>query len=851
MKLSKADQAIFDRLYAERQHAITKYIPDETSYPVAYSRAWRDTLTCLRQMPITGMVGNGEEREPWYGNLSSTNAFERLQNLSASDRGAITAFVCDVLSEDAQKQAERRDVDALIMIRAGLREMFAKLKPAASDVPVELSRPILSAWPSCFDAGRFTNLNWFCKIAERCVHRFGLEKGVANALREVIKTYEKDRSSGWSKVKLRLEHLLSPGTLNLPIDVNEGWAYALAQSMQVKANRLEWSALLKHCLTATSSQPNAKWLKKAKELANSKTGFADAFAAAAEASKDPYRSRRHNYLSAQGLPDLFVSDAGQTILRGLSWTTATLSSQSLPRSLAVFCIEMLRVIPSHGPRSMKVANACLWALGQIRTPDALAEMAKLKIKIRQKPVLKALDKALQSAAAAAGMTASELEELSVPTFGLDRDGKRVATLGEFTATVQLDNDGASLFFSKSDRPLKSVPAALKQEFAGDLKELRAAVKEIDSMFIAQRARIDSLFIENRSWHYSDWHQRYIENSIVAAIATRLVWICDSVQCVHRDGTLQDVTGRQIKPSDDGTIQLWHPVSGTLDEIVAWRNRLAELQITQPFKQAHREIYLLTVAEEHTNTYSNRFASHILKQTQFRALCQARGWTARFIGAFDGGDAASATKKLPGGWRAELWYGEAGQEMADNGGWLYVATDQVRFYREGSNEPERLGDVPRLIFSEAMRDVDLFVGVASVGNDPNWSDGGPQGRYRTYWRDFSFGDLTESAKTRKAVLETLLPRLTKIRDRCRLEDKFLIVRGELRTYKIHLGSGNILMEPNDQYLCIVPDRKPAPGAEKLFLPFEGDSTLAIVLSKAFMLADDTSIKDPSITRQIRL
>ena len=37
--------------------------------------------------------------------------------------------------------------------------------------------------------------------------------------------------------------------------------------------------------------------------------------------------------------------------------------------------------------------------------------------------------------------------------------------------------------------------------------------------------------------------------------------------------------------------------------------------------------------------------------------------------------------------------------------------------------------------------------------------------------------------------------------------FLIVRGELRTYRIHLGSGNILMDPNSQYLCIVPGRGP--------------------------------------------
>ncbi|MGA2497532.1 MAG: hypothetical protein ABSH20_07310, partial [Tepidisphaeraceae bacterium] len=110
------------------------------------------------------------------------------------------------------------------------------------------------------------------------------------------------------------------------------------------------------------------------------------------------------------------------------------------------------------------------------------------------------------------------------------------------------------------------------------------------------------------------------------------------------------------------------------------------------------------------------------------------------------------------------------------------------------------------------------------------------------------ELAETAKTRRAVLEGLLPRLSKIRERCSLEERFLIVRGDLRTYKIHLGSANILMRPNDEYLCIVPDRS-SRGGNDVFLPFEGDGTLAIILSKAFLLADDAKIKDPTITRQI--
>jgi hypothetical protein len=59
-----------------------------------------------------------------------------------------------------------------------------------------------------------------------------------------------------------------------------------------------------------------------------------------------------------------------------------------------------------------------------------------------------------------------------------------------------------------------------------------------------------------------------------------------------------------------------------------------------------------------------------------------------------------------------------------------------------------------------------------------------------------------------------------------------------------------MTPNDQYLCIVAKQATA-GGERVFLPFEGDATLSIILSKTFLLAEDTKIRDETIVRQIRL
>lgn len=59
-----------------------------------------------------------------------------------------------------------------------------------------------------------------------------------------------------------------------------------------------------------------------------------------------------------------------------------------------------------------------------------------------------------------------------------------------------------------------------------------------------------------------------------------------------------------------------------------------------------------------------------------------------------------------------------------------------------------------------------------------------------------------------------------------------------------------MEPNNEYLCIFEDRTfSAPSQKNVFLPFEGDRCLSLILSKAFLLADDRKINDPTFLSQI--
>src|SRR5690606_14111355 len=132
--------------------------------------------------------------------------------------------------------------------------------------------------------------------------------------------------------------------------------------------------------------------------------------------------------------------------------------------------------------------------------------------------------------------------------------------------------------------------------------------------------------------------------------------------------------------DTASVSLWHPVDAAPDDVQAWRKFFEDRQIKQPFKQAHREVYLLTDAERTTRTYSNRFAGHIIKQSQLRTLAQLRGWRCGLVGQWDGEEVPEkvlAEHELS----VDFWIEPSAiDEAGDNGALLYLATDQVRFYR---------------------------------------------------------------------------------------------------------------------------------------------------------------------------
>ncbi|MGC4770283.1 DUF4132 domain-containing protein [Micromonospora sp. DT44] len=599
--------------------------------------------------------------------------------------------------------------------------------------------------------------------------------------------------------------------------------------------------LLEHCAALDKPAATAKWLRRLDELL-----------VAAHGGRQVVRQ----LLDAFTAHGRSVHDDTDRLLRGLVWALsrerderatellarATAGAAAAPRQAAGF------------PYAPRTAIAAVRLLADRDGDVPLRTLARLAVTVRNKAVRSRVQTALTQLGARRGWSLSEVMELAVDDHGLGPDGRLRRAVGPYEATVEIVGERARLVFARDGASLKGVPAQVKQSHEDDLAELRSLVKRVGATLVSERQRVEGLLSEERVWSYPDWSSRLLDHPVTATYARSLLWETSTdgqrwtagLPRRNRDGwTMVDRDGHAL---GHGSVRLWHPARADTAEVLAWRAHLVDAGLTQPFKQAFREVYLRTPAEEKTETYSNRFAAHILRYRQANALMRARGWQAGYLGTWDGGYDSEATKVFGGGaWQASFHHALVNDPEERRHDVEYCSTDQVRFARHDGKtwQPAQIIDVPPLVFTEAMRDVDLFVGVTSIATDPQWADRG-EDRFSAYWHRTAVAELTPSAQVRGDALARLLPRMA-IADRVDLAERYLRVRGNLRAYRIHLGSGNIMMEPDDRYLCIVAARQ---QTGRLHLPFDDDAMLATILSKAIMLAADDRITDPTVLSQLR-
>lgn len=406
-----------------------------------------------------------------------------------------------------------------------------------------------------------------------------------------------------------------------------------------------------------------------------------------------------------------------------------------------------------------------------------------------------------------------------------------SSLDELELKIQVDETGkSSLQCRKNGKVLKSIPAKYKknetvleyQEVNKKLKEQYSRTKQMMEQAMEDRTAFEV-------WEFLE----LMKNPVVRPIVEPLVVM--PAECAARadkgktaseselllgfltGAGLTDWSGavHPVKPSD--RLLIAHPADlyreGHWHE---YQKFLFEKQIRQPFKQVFRELYV-KLKEELDKDDTRMFSGNQIQPQKTVGALRSRRWVADYE---DGLQKIYYKENIVARIYAMAdWFSPSDVE-APTLEWV-VFTDRKTF------KPLKIREIPDVLYSEVMRDVDLAVSVAHAGGvDPETSH--------------------STVEMRRAIVECNLE-LFKIKN-VRLEGNHALIDGKLGQYTVHLGSG-VVHQMGNSMLFVVPVHSQHRG--RIFLPFiDDDPKTAEILSKILLFAEDAKIKDPSILEQIR-
>ncbi|ALF26325.1 hypothetical protein RN95_07830 [Fusobacterium nucleatum subsp. nucleatum] len=388
-------------------------------------------------------------------------------------------------------------------------------------------------------------------------------------------------------------------------------------------------------------------------------------------------------------------------------------------------------------------------------------------------------------------------------------------LDDVDVYIKIDNLGQSeIIYEKAGKELKSLPTKLKKDkYIEAIKEVHKNLKE---QYRRSRKMLEEA-MEDGTEFYGYEIENLMTNPVIAPILKSLVFKMGNDLGYYEDKKLKSVKKKSVTVKDDSLLKIAHCFD--LFESGDWANYQKDIfdrELKQPFKQVFRELYVKTVDEKGRDK-SLRYAGHQVQPTKTVALLKTRRW---IIDGQEGLEKVYYKENIIAKIYALAdWFSPADIEAP--------TLEEVQFFDRKTFKPILIDDVPDLIFTEVMRDIDLVVSVAHVG------DVDPEASHSTI-------------EMRKAIVEFNC-KLFKLKN-VKFTENHALIKGERAEYSIHLGSG-LIHQKAGSAINVLPVHSQHRG--RVFLPFiDDDPKTAEIMAKVLLFAQDDKIKDVFILEQIK-
>lgn len=452
-----------------------------------------------------------------------------------------------------------------------------------------------------------------------------------------------------------------------------------------EGERGAWRALLLHLDELDGATPTRRWTTQLEEHL-------------AQVGRDAFAAVLPTWLE---LIDVEASRFRSSLLKGLVWATRVLDADLAARLLGALAERAERKVPGRGPMSRAVVNACLKVLGALESDVAVAQLTRLKGVIEYRDAHHQLERAFAGAASKRELTVEQLEDRVVP----DAAGL-TAPIGAWTPIITFDEGAPALGWVRDDgKRTQRVPAELQRAHPDEVAARKAKFAEFEEVLEAQAHRLERLFWTQRSIPLAEFQEHLLQHPVVSLLARALVWTVGNRPALWFDGAFIDAAGRVFEPVASASVQLWHPATGDAQAIAAWRQRLAALEVTQPFLQVERPVFTLTEAER-TGGVTRRWENRRLRQQRLHVLCRRHQWDA---GRIERGQADGVARTVePWGLRVVLELAADGDETTASWAATWLRVGPLRLARDAGLE-----SLPVVVVSEVLFELDAIVRGSEV------------------------------------------------------------------------------------------------------------------------------------------
>ena len=217
------------------------------------------------------------------------------------------------------------------------------------------------------------------------------------------------------------------------LDPGEAWSDAALADLGAmdQGRRRAWLALLRGCQWLGLGKPTARWIEEVAPLFDA-VGHEDFRAALLRWFPLVDRPRtlpkpiRPGSEEASG--DL-IEGHHVDLLKGLVRCAWRVADRDIIQALGGLALGSYREVPGKGPRMVALGNAAVAALGSIQGPDALGQLALLRVEVEAPAARKGISKAFAAAASREGTPRDGSEEPAAPSHGEDMKGDDPAIRG--------------------------------------------------------------------------------------------------------------------------------------------------------------------------------------------------------------------------------------------------------------------------------------------------------------------------------------------------------------------------------------------------------------------------------------